>query len=73
MSTTPTTQPSSASYPKHISRTLELEVEVSTLEEENYFSSMNLDDDLIGDLARGFFPEIGLTLISVNKIKLSKL
>jgi hypothetical protein len=63
------TSPTPLSYPKRIKRALLLEVEVHTFDEEKYFLSKNLDDDFLGDLSRGFFPEINLTLLTIDGVK----
>ena len=55
-------------YPKTIARSLVLLARVNTLDEEKYFLSKDPTDNLQGDLAINFFPEVGIELISIDGI-----
>jgi hypothetical protein len=59
-------------YPKTIARSLTLLARVNTLDEEKYFLSKDPTDNLQGDLAINFFPEVGITLISIDGIAVPK-
>ena len=66
------TQSTKHPYPKRITRTFTCEVEVLNKEEEEYFTSTDVADNILADLSVGFFPDIRLGLVSINGIKLAR-
>ena len=66
------TSPTPPLYPKTIARSLLLLARVNSLDEEKYFTSKDPSDNLLGDLALNFFPEVGITLISIDGVAIPK-
>ena len=64
------TSPTPTTYPKKLSISLNMEIEVYAPEEEHYFTSPTYDESYVADLREFFFNQVSnARLISANGIK----